>query len=95
MSDWWDHVDFSRKKPRMEKIPFSSYFTKSSFVYDKSQRVVVKGNYANPKSLKSHINQYLTRDGAGKDGEKAELFTERGRDVCDDYIDNLSPLNGL
>ena len=65
------------------------------------QRVVFKSSYVSPAKLRRHIS-YLERESASVDGKKPELFTENGKDIPNQPMDNeprtyrfiLSPENG-
>jgi hypothetical protein len=48
----------------------------------KMQRATVKTFYTSPDKLGAHL-KYVERDGAGKNEEKAKLFTSEGRNVED------------
>ena len=67
----------------------------------RQQRVAFKSSYVSPSKLRRHIT-YLGRDSAGADGKKPEVFTEQGKEVPSQPMDNerriyrfiLSPENG-
>ena len=85
-----------------QHIPsFPVWGTSPLFPTDRRQRVVFKSSYVSPSKLRRHIS-YLERESACADGKKPEVFTEKGKDISIQPMDNeprtyrfiLSPENG-
>ena len=101
-----------RGKPRQQEVPsvnglrirayrLGMRSPANSYRPGRQQRVVFKSSYVSPSKLTRHIT-YLERDSAGFDGKKPEVFTEKGKGIPSQPMENeqrtyrfiLSPENG-
>lgn len=77
--------------PRIHSYRLAQRAAPSAYTPGKQQRVAFKASYGNSSvdRLKRHVS-YLERDSAGIDGKKPELFSEKGRGIPLQPIENES-----
>ena len=85
----------------VRRFPLGDRPRTSSYQPGARQRVVFKSSYVSPAKLRRHMS-YLERESASVDGKKPEVFTQKGRDIPNQPMENeprtyrfiLSPENG-
>lgn len=87
-----DNYIFSRRRPQEVRLPLTTRFHRPIGQLPKispySQRVIVKGAYTTPNKLSAHA-KYLSRDGAGIEGEKPHFFEESKRDQPSSFLEAI------